>query len=224
MLQTSLIVELLRSQPRLTFWVATLAQTAMWWIVPTLFYSSPPGDLPIVLAVGHEFQLGSVFGPPLAFWAAEVAYDIAGSVGVYLAAQACVLLTYYAVFTLARAIVGIHHAAFAVLLMVGISAFTAPTPNFGPSVLAMPLVAFALLNLWRALGERRRSSWFLLAFCLGLLLLTTYAGLVLHRLDHGIPAGDAARTPSLVVGRSLARRHRHDGDVVSASDLARPRQ
>jgi hypothetical protein len=179
MLHTSIIVELLRSQPRLTFWIATLAQAAMWWIVPSLLYSSPPGDLPIVLAVGHEFQLGSYYGPPLAFWFAEIAYDIAGSVGVYLLAQACVVLAYYAVFNLARAIVGIHHAAFAILLMVGISAFTAPTPNFGPAILAMPLTAFALLNLWRAVGEHRRASWFLLALDLGLLLLTTYAGLVL---------------------------------------------
>src|SRR5580658_9337891 len=179
MLHTSIIVELLRSQPRLTFWLAALTQTTLWWVFPSLFYSSPPGDLPLVLAVGHEFRLGSYFGPPLAFWLAELAFDIAGTVGVYLLAQACVTLTYYAVFTLARAVVGIHHAAFAVLLMVGISAFTAPTPNFGPAVLAMPLTAFALLNLWRAVGEHRRASWFLLALDLGLLLLTTYAGLVL---------------------------------------------
>ena len=44
MLHTSIIVELLRSQPRLTFWVATLAQAALWWVVPSLLYSSPPGD------------------------------------------------------------------------------------------------------------------------------------------------------------------------------------
>ncbi len=138
-----------------------------------------PVTLPLVLAVGHEFQLGSYYGPPLAFWFAEIAFDIAGTVGVYLLAQACVVLAYYAVFTLARGIVGIHHAAFAVLLMVGISAFTAPTPNFGPAILAMPFTAFALLNLWRAVGEHQRSAWFLLALDLGLLLLTTYAGLVL---------------------------------------------
>jgi hypothetical protein len=179
MLHTSIVVELLRSQPRLTFWFATLAQAGLWWLVPSLLYSSPPGDLPIVLAVGHEFQLGSYFGPPLAFWLAEIAFDVAGTGGVYLLAQACVVATYYAVFILARAVVGIHHAAFAVLLMVGISAFTAPTPNFGPAVLAMPLAAFALLNLWRAVGERRRTAWFLLGLALGLLLLTTYAGLVL---------------------------------------------
>jgi hypothetical protein len=179
MLHTSIIVELLRSQPRLTFWMATLAQAAMWWLVPSLLYSAPPGDLPIVLAIGHEFQLGSAYGPPLAFWLAEIAYEIAGSPGVYLLAQGCVILTYYAVFSLARAIVGIHHAAVAVLLMVGISAFTAPTPDFGPAVLAMPIAALALLYLWRAVAERRRLAWFGLAMMLGLLLLTTYWGGVL---------------------------------------------
>ena len=30
----------------------------------------------------------------------------------------------------------------------------APTPDFGPAILAMPLTAFALVNLWRAVGER----------------------------------------------------------------------
>jgi hypothetical protein len=179
MLHTSLIVELLRSQPRLTFWIATLAQAGLWWLVPSLLYSAPPGELPLVLAIGHQFELGSAYGPPVAFWLAEIAYEIAGSPGVYLLAQACVVLTYYAVFSLARAIVGIHHAAFAVLLMVGISAFTAPTPNFGPAVLAMPVGAFTLLYLWRAIGERRRAAWYLLAMTMGLLLLTTYAGLIL---------------------------------------------
>jgi Dolichyl-phosphate-mannose-protein mannosyltransferase len=179
MYYTPLIVELLRSQPRLAFWAATLAQGALWWVVPSLFYSSPPGELPLVLAVGHEFQLGSSFGPPLAFWMAEIAFRIAGAPGVYLLAQGCVVIAYYGVFTLARAIVGMHHATFAVLLMVGIFAFTAPTPDFGPAVLAMPFTVFALVNLWRAVAERRRAGWFLLALQLGLLMLTTYAGLIL---------------------------------------------
>ncbi len=179
MLHISLIVELLRSQPRLVFWAATLAQGALWWIVPSLFYSSPPGGLPLVLAIGHEFLLGSPFGPPLAFWMAEIAFDVAGSPGVYLLSQACLVIAYYGVFTLARAVVGIHHATFAILLMAGIFAFAAPTPEFGPAILAIPLTVFALVNLWRAIGERRRIGWFLLALQLGLLLLTTYAGLIL---------------------------------------------
>jgi hypothetical protein len=163
MLHTSLIVELLRSQPRLMFWMATLTQGALWWLVPSLLYASPPGELPLVLAVGHEFQLGSAFGPPLAFWLAEIAFRIAGAPGVYLLAQVCVVTAYYGVFTLARAIVGVHHATLAVLLMAGIFAFAAPAPDFGPPILALPFTAFALVNLWRAVGERRHSAWFALA-------------------------------------------------------------
>ena len=77
--------------------------------------------LPIVLAVGHEFQLGTYLGPPLAFWLAELAFDLAGRslFGVYLLSQACVVVTYWAVFALGRSIVGAQHAALAVLLMVG---------------------------------------------------------------------------------------------------------
>jgi hypothetical protein len=179
MLRTSLIIELLRSQPRLMVWLAALAQGALWWLVPSLLYASPPGDLPMVLAVGHEFPLGSAFGPPLAFWLAEIAFRIGGAPGVYLLAQICVVTAYYGVFTLARAIVGVHHAAFAVLLMAGILAFAVPTPDFGPAILALPFTVFTLVNLWRAVGQRKRTAWFALAPNLGLLLLTTYAGLVL---------------------------------------------
>jgi 4-amino-4-deoxy-L-arabinose transferase-like glycosyltransferase len=43
----------------------------------------------------------------------------------------------------------------------------------------MALSALTVLHFWRAIGEHRRHYWFVLAFDLGLLLLTTYAGLIL---------------------------------------------
>lgn len=178
MLHTSLVVELLRSRPRLMFRLAVLSQAVLWFLVPSLFYASPPGNLPLVLAVGHEFQFGSAFGPPLAFWLAEIAYRIGGAPGVYLLSQACVAAAFFGVYALARAIVGLHHAVLAVLLMAGILAFAAPTPDFGPAILAVPLTVFSLLFLWLALS-RRRWAWFALALSLGLLLMTTWMGLVL---------------------------------------------
>jgi 4-amino-4-deoxy-L-arabinose transferase-like glycosyltransferase len=181
MLYVSIIVELLRSRPSLAVWMAAIAQALLWTLVPALFYAGPPGDLPNVLAVGHEFQLGTYLGPPLAFWLAELAFDLAGRslVGVYLLSQACVVVTYWAVFTLGSAIVGAQHAALAVLLMVGIAAFTVPTPDFGPVILTMPLWAIILLHYWRAVGEGKRAYWLALAVEIGLLLLTTYVGLIL---------------------------------------------
>ncbi len=181
MLYVSLLVELLRSRPELLFWVATLAQAALWIIVPTLTYSAPPGNVPFVLAAGHEWVAGSRLGPPLANWLAEIAFDLCGHrlFGIYVLSQACVVASFWAVFTLARTIVGAHHAVMVVLLMTGIIAFSLPTPEFGPGVLAMPLSAFALLHYWRAVGEHKRRYWLALGLDLGLLLLTTYAGLIL---------------------------------------------
>jgi len=179
MLHVSIFIEGLRSQPRLMFWLGALLQAAIWWLVPAIFYSAPPGDLPMVLAIGHEFQLGTDLGPPLAFWLAEAVYVVTGIVGVYLLSQACIVVVYWAVFELGRVLLGAQQAAIAVLLMVGILVLTVPSPDFGPSVLGAALAALMMLHFWRAIGEGRRHYWFVLAFDLGLLMLTTYAGLIM---------------------------------------------
>jgi hypothetical protein len=180
MLHVSLLVEALRARPVLMFWIAALAQAILWVLLPTLIYAAPPGEVPLVLAAGHEWALGSPAGPPLADWLGEIAFDLAGRrmFGVYLLAQVCIVVTFWAVFALGRATVGARHAVMAVLLMVGVTAFTVPTLDFGPGVLAMPLIALCVLHLWRALGETRRRYWFAVAIELGLLLLTSYAGLI----------------------------------------------
>src|SRR5712691_5692230 len=179
MLSVSLFIELVRTRPLQVFWAAALAQAALWTLLPTLFYAAPPGGLATLLAVGHEFQLGTDFGPPLAYWLADIAFTVAGPFGVYLLSQICIVVAYYVVFTIGRAIVGEPHAAIAVLLMVGVSAFTIPTPEFSPSILAAALWALVLAHYWQAAGEGRRTYWYAAGFELGLLVLTSYAGLIL---------------------------------------------
>jgi 4-amino-4-deoxy-L-arabinose transferase-like glycosyltransferase len=175
----SLLIEFLRGRPAVVFWTVALAQAALWTFMPALFYSAPPGDVPLLLAIGREFVLGSYLGPPLSFWLGEFAFSVAGSFGLYALAQACIVITYWAIFALGRGIVGTRHAVLAVLLMVGVAAFTVPSPDFGPAILAAPLWALALLYYWRAVGEGRRGYWFLLSLDLGLLLLASYVGLIL---------------------------------------------
>ena len=143
---------------------------------------APPGDVPNVLAVGHEFQLGTYLGPPLAFWLAELAFDLAGHslVGVYLLSQACVVADLLGGIR-ARALDRRRAARGARRAADGrrVAAFTVPTPDFGPVILTMPLWAVILLHYWRAVGEGRRAYWLPLAIEIGLLLLTTYVGLIL---------------------------------------------
>ena len=175
----SLFVELLRTRPRMLLGAMALIQIVLWTLVPALFYAAPPGQLPLVLAVGHEFQGGTEFGPPLAFWLAEIAYRCAGMTGVYLLSQVCIVVTFWAVFALGRAMVGAPHAAIAVMLMAGIAVFSVPTPEFGPAILAAPLWALMLSHYWLGSQKGRWIYWVALGAEAGLLVLTTYAGLIL---------------------------------------------
>lgn len=181
MLTVSLLIEILRTRPRLIFWLVALSQALLWIVVPSIFYSAPPGAVAEVLAVGREMAFDASFGPPLAYWLAELAMRLTGNhiIGVYLLSQLCIVLTYWAVFQLGRATVGDRHAMLAVLLMTGISVFTISSPNFGPEILMMPLWASALLFLWRASGEGKEIYWIAFAIVIGLMLLTSYLAIVL---------------------------------------------
>lgn len=172
------VIEALRASPRAVFWTATIVQTTTWALVPSLFYGAPPGDLPEVLAIGHEWRIGSVSGPPLSFWLADLASRMAGGsvVGVYLLSQVCVAVALWAMYTLGCGIVGARHAVLAALLMVGVSAFALPSVEFGPAVLGMPLMGLTLLYFWRALSEEGLVGWIAVGMVLGALILANPIG------------------------------------------------
>jgi hypothetical protein len=217
MLYVSLIVEALRVRPRAVFWGVALAQAAVWFVVPALFYTSPPGDLAAVLAVGREAVAGSWLGPPLAPWLAALFFKLSGGhiAAVYLLAQICVVAAYWAMFAFGRMIAGSRLAVLAVMLMTGVLALTVPTPEFGPSVLALPFTAFALLYFWRALGGRERIAWIGFALALGLLLLASYWGVLLAVLS----AYFMALVPE---GRAAARRFEPWAAFAAALVIALP--
>jgi 4-amino-4-deoxy-L-arabinose transferase-like glycosyltransferase len=172
---TSLIVELVRAKPRWIFWSAVLALALVWLVLPAILYLSPPGNVPTVLAFGHEYQVGTTLGPPLSFWLADIAFRLVGgyAFGVYLLAQICFVVTLGAVFALARAVVGPQQGVLAALLTLAVAAFSYPGLEFGPDILARPLWALTLLHAWRVIGERQRGAWFALSIEIGLLFLTT---------------------------------------------------
>ena len=184
---TSLIIELIRARPRLIVWLTILLQAALWLVVALLIYRGPPGDLATTLAFGREYQVGTDLGPPLAFWLADLAFRAAGNhlIGVYLLAQLCAIAGFWALFLLGRSIVGRQQAALAVLLTMTVTAFSSPTLEFGPTVLARPLWMLLLLHSWQLIGQGRRNVWFAWSIDAGLLLLTTPAAIGLLLLVAG---------------------------------------
>src|SRR6195256_5920432 len=184
---TSLVIELIRARPRLVVLLVVLLQAALWLILPLLLYRSPPGDLATVLAYGREYQVATDLGPPLAFWLADIAFRAAGNhmFGVYLLAQLCSIVAFWALYLLARAVIGGQQAVLAVLLTMTITAFSSPGVEFGPLVLARPLWALLLLHSWQLIGQNRRNAWFAWSIEAGLLLLTTSAAIGLLLLVAG---------------------------------------
>src|SRR5580704_5151795 len=176
---TSLVIELIRARPRLVVWLVVVLQALLWLLVSLILYRSPPGDLATVLAFGREYQVGTDLGPPLAFWLADIAFRAAGNhiFGVYLLAQLCSVATFWALYLLARAVVGGQQAVLAVLLTMTVTAFGSPGLEFGPLVLARPLWAMLLLHSWQLIGQGRRNAWFAWSIEAGLLLLTTSAAI-----------------------------------------------
>src|SRR5436305_13007998 len=110
------------------FWIAALSQAFIWVLVPALTYAAPPGEVPLVLAVGREWLLGSSFGPPLAYWLAEIAFNLFAQriVGLYVLPPLCVVVAFWAVFALGRSVVGARPAVLAVPPSVGRAAFRGP--------------------------------------------------------------------------------------------------
>jgi len=184
---TSLVVELIRARPRLVVWIVVLCQAALWLFVSLLFYRSPPGELATLLAYGREYQVGTDLGPPLSFWLADIAYRAAGNhmLGVYVLAQLCAIATFWAVYLLARSVVGGQQAVLAVLLTMTITVFGSPGLEFGPLVLARLIWALLLLHSWQLIGQNRRNVWFAWSIEVGLLLLTTSSALLLLLLLAG---------------------------------------
>ncbi len=221
---TSLIIELIRARPRLVVWLVVLIQAALWLLVPLLLYRSPPGDLATIIAYGREYQVGTYLGPPLAFWLADIAFRAAGDhvMGVYVLSQLCGIAMFWALYLLARAIVGGQQAVLAVLLAMTVTAFSSPGLEFGPEVLARPLWALLLLHSWQLIGQSRHNAWFAWSIEAGLLLLTTSAAPFLLLLIAGFALTTERGPAHADVVRSVVRAARDRGPGAALSDLADP--
>ncbi len=135
----------------------------LWTLVPSLFYPAPPGDVPLVLAIGKRMAARRASGAaarPIGSPTRRTRLA-GGSVDRHstCCSQTCVVQPYWAVFSLARRIVGAALATMAILLMAGITCSRSRRLSSRPPVLAMPLTALTLLFGYRALAEGRIRHW-----------------------------------------------------------------
>ncbi len=219
---TSLIVELIRARPVLVFWLVVLAQAALWFILPALIYSSPPGDVALNLAYGREYLLGSVAGPAAGVLAGR--HRLPGRRQQHvrrLSARRRSASSSRSGRSSASAAPSSAPStrSLAVLLTLTITAFAFPSVEFGPHILAQPIWALTLLTGWRIIGEGRRNAWFALSIHAGLLLLTTQAAPLLLAMLGVFALATARGRRMLTVVRHAVRADRRRGAGAALRDV-----
>lgn len=195
-----------------------IAHVLLWTLVPALSYPSAPEDTLEAIAWGELWQFGYDKHPPLAPWISALFTDAFDAVGwpAYLAAELCVALTFWAVWTLAVDIVASPWRAFvAVCLLEGVAFFNTPlsfnASSFilNPNTLTLPTWAMLALSSHRAIRKPNAARWAHAGLWAALALLAKYSsGLLLMALAFVMIATAEGRrclaTPTTYIGLLVA--------------------
>jgi len=152
----------------------------VWTVVPLLVCPNLQLDLVEGLALGKEWQLGYWKHPPLPWWIADLLYRVTGEANaVYVLGPLAVVLCLYAVYLLAREVVGPMQALIAVLALEGIHFYNFSAVKFGHDQVQLPFWAFTGLYFHRALVRGQLLDWVLAGIFLAGAFWSKYAAVPL---------------------------------------------
>jgi 4-amino-4-deoxy-L-arabinose transferase-like glycosyltransferase len=173
-------VEYARREPGKVLASVLALHLLLWTVLPILVCPNLQLDLVDDLALGKEWQLGYWKHPPLPWWAAELAYRLTGQIdSVYVLGPLAAVICLYAVWLLAREMLGGFAGLIAVLALEGVHYYNFSVVKFAHDQMQLPFWAFTGLFFYRALKRGRMSDWFLAGACLAGAFWSKYAAFVL---------------------------------------------
>lgn len=176
----SALVAFARREPGRCLAIVLGLHVVVWTLLPALTAHNLQLDLAEDLALGREWQLGYWKHPPLPWWAADLAYRLAGDVhAVYLLGPLAVVACLYAVWLLGRDIVGGFAALIAVLALEGVHYYNFSAVKFAHDQMQLPFWALTGLFLYRAIARQRAPDWLLAGAMLALCFWSKYAAFAL---------------------------------------------
>ncbi|WP_170118347.1 glycosyltransferase family 39 protein [Phreatobacter oligotrophus] len=164
------------------FWALALIHAAVSIVAPAIGFHTLPRDTIEGFLWGRSFQWGYFKHPPLQAWVLGWSEQWAPAAPwlAYVYAQACVLATLFAIWKLARTVLGPAAGVVAsILSLVGIHYYGPPMATFTPDTLSAPLWALTGLFWWRAVVQRRPLAWFALALIVAISVYAKYVVLLL---------------------------------------------
>lgn len=164
-----------------------LLQAGCWILVPYLTLPNPPIDVLEGFVWGQSFKIGYHKGPPLFAWLLGIGDAVMhGSLLPPLVlSQIAIVITYWAVWRLAKRLLGPRDALAVLGLTTTIYYFGFPSPEFNPIVLQMAFSALTCSFYYTALIENRQRDWIVVGMAVGLGFLSRYS-LALYLLPMAI--------------------------------------
>jgi 4-amino-4-deoxy-L-arabinose transferase-like glycosyltransferase len=158
------------------FWLFCIVHLLIWTIVPAIVRGSVPQDTLEGIVWGNQWQFGYDKHPPLAAWLSALATHIGGTVGwpVYLLAQILIVMTFWAVWRLAREFLPPLYALLSVLLLEGIMYYNLLSPKFNPGTLMTPVWALSILFSYFAIKQQKSWQWLLVGVITAVNIYTKY--------------------------------------------------
>lgn len=163
------------------FWLFSLLHVLIWSLVPSLLYQSLPKDTLEGITWGLMWQWGYDKHPPLAAWISAAFTSAFGTTGwpVFLAAQLCVLLTFWAVWRLAKQVLQPWHAVVAVALLEGTYYYSIASVTLNPNIAMLPTWAMLTWASYRVYSQPSVGRWAWVGLWSALAFLAKYQSAIL---------------------------------------------
>lgn len=190
----------LESRPERGLLALVLGQLLFWTLAPLLSHTAPPLDVVEMYAWGREWVVATFKHPNLPGLVLEALRPLTANAWqvAFVASQAFIALTFWAVYRLGRELMDAPRALAGTLLLTGVYFFSWPTPEFNHNVAQMPLWALVMLTLWRTSTYGRTIDWLLLGVFGGLSLWAKYSSAVLLVVAAGWILYDATARKRLL--------------------------
>ncbi|MDT3685801.1 MAG: glycosyltransferase family 39 protein [Pseudorhodoplanes sp.] len=172
-------IDVARRQPGRVLAAVLAAHLVIWTLLPIPLSPNLQLDLAEALALGKEWQIGYWKHPPLPWWAADLIYQITGTIySVYLLGPLAVVICMLGVYFLARDIVGPVQALIPVLALEGIHYYNFSAVKFAHDQMQLPIWAWAGFFLYRALVRGQALYWIGAGAMVALAFWTKYSAFV----------------------------------------------
>ncbi len=165
----------------LYFYLFAVLHCLCWILLPLILRNNLHLDTIEAISWGQEWQLGYSKHPPLSAWFIESLIIIFGKkifVG-YLASQICVVLSFIAIWRLAKLFLELPQALMSVMILEGVYYYNFTSVEYNTNVLMLAIWSWSILYSWKACTKNHYKDWIKLGILLGLGVIDKYYAAIL---------------------------------------------